>query len=539
MRRPFFVGAAILVVGLALAAYYFAPALWWSFALVLPLLALAIRDVTQERRAVLRNFPIIGHFRYLFEAIRPEINQYFVESNTDGRPFDRLERSVVYQRAKRERDTLPFGTQRDVYRVGYEWISHSVLAKPPVHEIPRVVIGADQCAKPYSSALLNVSAMSFGSLSSNAVMALNLGAKAGGFAHNTGEGGLSPYHLQGGDLIWQIGTGYFGCRTEDGRFDPKSFQEKATLECVRMIEVKLSQGAKPGHGGILPAAKVTEEISKIRNVPMGKDVLSPPAHTAFRTPLEMLHFIDELRRLSGGKPVGIKLCVGNRAEFLALCKAMVETGSTPDYVAVDGGEGGTGAAPLEFSNSVGTPLTEGLLFVHNALVGFDLRKRVKVIASGRIITGFHMAARMALGADVCASARGMMFSIGCIQALRCNTNECPVGVATQKPDLVAGLVVEPKSVRAANFQHATVESLLEIVGAAGLDHPSQLEPRHLQRRVSSHEVRSYDEIYEFRERGALLSEPIPESFARDWYAASSSTFERPREPKALRAVQRA
>lgn len=524
MRGLFLLISFVLIGLTALAGYYWSYALW-LFALWIPLFLLGLRDMAQGRRAVLRNFPVLGHFRYLFEMIRPEINQYFIESNTDGAPFNRLQRSVVYQRSKLELDTLPFGTQRDVYEPGYEWIAHSITAHEAPHDPPYILIGEKTCAKPYACSLLNISAMSYGSLSKNAVMALSRGAKRGGFAHNTGEGGVSPYHLEGGgDLIWQVGTGYFGCRAADGTFDRDKFIETASHESVRMIELKLSQGAKPGHGGILPGRKVTEEIAKIRGVPMGQDVLSPPGHSAFKTPVGLLEFLADLREASGGKPVGFKLCIGERSEFLAICKAMVETGLAPDFISIDGGEGGTGAAPLEFSNSLGSPLTEGLAFAHDALVGFGLRDRLRLFCSGKIVTGFDMAARMALGADVCYSARGMMMSLGCIQALRCNANDCPVGVATQKPNLVQGLVVSHKEVRVANYQRETIEGLMEILGAAGLAHPAQLTRHHVRRRVSLNEVRTYAEIFGEMEPNCLLGEPVPEALAREWRAANASSF---------------
>jgi glutamate synthase domain-containing protein 2 len=485
---------------------------------------IGIHDVTQRKRAVLYNFPVVGHFRYLLEMIRPEINQYFIESNTDGSPFNRERRSVVYQRSKKQLDTLPFGTQLDVYEVGYEWIAHSIGAQHPPREAPRVVIG-EGCTQPYSASLLNISAMSFGALSKNAILALNQGARAGGFAHNTGEGGVSPYHkAPGGDLIWQVGTGYFGCRNPDGTFSAERFAETAALPSVKMIEVKLSQGAKPGHGGILPAAKVTPEIAAMRGVPLGEDVLSPPAHTVFSNPIGLLGFVSRLRALSGGKPVGFKLCVGRPSEFMAICKAMNLTGAHPDFITVDGGEGGTGAAPLEFSNSVGMPLAEGLVFVHNCLVGFGLRDKVRVIAAGKIVTGFDMATKLALGADLCAAARSMMMSVGCIQARRCNTNDCPVGVATQKPHLVAGLDVQNKAARAMSFQHETVTSLLELLGAAGLARPQDLTPHHIMRRVDGTRALSYFDIFPFIETGSLLFDPVPEAYERPWLEACPDTF---------------
>lgn len=490
------------------------------------LFLLGVYDLLQTKHAVRRNFPVIGRLRYVFESIRPELQQYFVESNASGRPFSRDLRSLVYQRAKNVTDTVPFGTEKDVYEVGYEWINHSLMAKHASHDAPRVRIGGPDCKQPYDAALLNVSAMSYGSLSTNAVRALNRGAKLGKFAHNTGEGGLSPYHLEeGGDIIWQLGTGYFGCRDRQGNFEPKAFAEKAAHPNVKMIEIKLSQGAKPGHGGILPARKVTEEISQIRGVPMGEDVISPPAHGAFKTPLELCAFIAKLRDLSGGKPVGFKLCVGKRREFLAICKAMLETGITPDFITVDGGEGGTGAAPLEFSNVVGTPLTEGLVFVHNALLGVGLRDRIRIIASGRVVTGFDIAHKIAIGADLCNSARAMMFALGCIQAQKCNTNTCPTGIATQDPELVRGLVVDDKATRVASFQKNTVKAFTEILGAAGLSAPNELRPWHVHRRVSPTESKHYGEMYEYLKSGALLGVDLPASYARAWKAAQAASFE--------------
>ena len=506
------------------------PAILWAFVVIGPLVLLGIYDSSQRSHAVIRNFPVIGRARYWMEAIRPEIQQYFVESDTSGRPFSRELRSVVYQRAKVATDTRPFGTIRDLHEVGSEWIAHSLTPKHPPEREPRILIGEGRCDRPYAASVLNISAMSFGSLSKNAVLALNGGAKLGGFAHNTGEGGLSPYHLEpGGDLIWQIGTGYFGCRTADGNFDPDQFAHKSKHESVKMIEIKLSQGAKPGHGGILPGAKVTPEIAQIRGVPVGQDVISPPYHRAFSTPKGLLDFIVQLRELCGGKPVGFKLCVGQPSEFLSICKAMVETGLVPDFITVDGAEGGTGAAPMEFSNSIGMPLTDGLLFAHNALLGCDLRDKIRVICSAKIVTGFNMVQRMAIGADLCNSARAMMFALGCIQALKCNTNHCPVGVTTQNPDLVRGLDVASKKHRVFNYHRNTVNSFLEILGAAGLSHPDELRPRHIQRRVSPTEVQDYGRFYQYLEPGALLSSSPGTSstggaLADAWEAASAERF---------------
>ncbi len=524
--RKVFVLSALGVVATVGAVSLLVPAVLWSLVVFVPLISLGVWDMLQTRRAVLRNFPLLGNFRYMFEAIRPEIAQYFIESNTDGVPFSREQRSVVYQRAKQVRDTVPFGTLKDVYAVGYEWVNHSIR---PIHvgsDGLRVDVGGPDCSQPYSASILNISAMSFGSLSKNAILALSRGAKRGGFAHNTGEGGISPYHLEGGgDLIWQIGTGYFGCCRSAGVFDADRFAERSKLPNVKMIEVKLSQGAKPGHGGILPAAKLTPEIAGIRGVPLGRDVLSPPGHSAFGTPTEMMRFIATLRELSGGKPVGFKLCVGKRREFLAICKAMRSTGITPDLITVDGGEGGTGAAPLEFSNHIGAPLMESLMFVHNALIGFSLRDRIRVFASGKVITAFDMIKRLALGADACGSARGMMLALGCIQALSCNTNKCPVGVATQDPNLVVGLVPEDKTARVFGYHKEQLETVAEMLGAMGISTPGALFPWHIMRRTGPNEVRHYGELYESLEEGALLRDPLPASFERALRAASETTFE--------------
>jgi len=524
VRRTFVVVAVLVLAAIGgLGLLY--PAVLLSLVVVVPLVALGVWDMLQRQHAVLRNFPLIGHFRYLFEAIRPEISQYFIETDWSGMPFNREQRSVVYRRAKEVRDTIPFGTLRDLYAPGYEWVNHSIRPTHVDWQSLRVSIGGRDCRQPYSASLLNVSAMSFGSLSSAAVTALNRGAHMGGFAHNTGEGGISPYHLEGGDLIWQLGTGYFGARDAEGRFSAERFSEQAARPAVRMVEVKLSQGAKPGHGGILPAAKLTPEIAAIRGVPLGRDVLSPPGHSAFSTPIELLEFVARLRELSGGKPIGIKLCVGKRREFLAICKAAVKTGIAPDYVAVDGGEGGTGAAPVEFANHIGTPLVEGVIFVHNALVGFGLRSEIRVLASGKIVSGFDLIKRLALGADAGCSARAMMLALGCIQALRCNSNHCPVGVATQNPELVAGLVPSDKARRVAAYHRELLESVAEILGAMGMSGSGELRPWHVMRRTGPDEVHHYGEIHEFLEEGALLGAALPRSFARASEAASPETFE--------------
>lgn len=527
MRREFRISAPIVMASQG-ALVWFIPALKWTFWVTIPLLLMGLYDYFQTKHAIRRNFPILGRVRYWLELIRPEVNQYFIESNTDGRPFNREQRSVVYQRAKHDLDTLPFGTQINVYEVGYEWINHSMLPKHVDPETLRVEVGGLNCKQPYSASLFNISAMSYGSLSANAVLALNGGAKDGNFAHNTGEGGISPYHLEpGGDLIWQIGTGYFGCRAADGSFDSEKFKENSQIPNVKMIEIKISQGAKPGHGGILPGKKVTPEIAKIRGVEVGKDVNSPPSHSAFSTPLELCQFIEQLRELSGGKPIGIKLCVGKRREFLAFCKAMLETGITPDFIAVDGGEGGTGAAPVEFSNHLGTPSADGLIFVHNALVGYNLRDQITVIAAGKVTTAFGMLKMMALGADIIYSARAMMMALGCIQALRCNANVCPAGVATQDPDLTAGLVVSSKRKRVHGYHQETMASIAHLLGAVGLERSEDLRPWHVMRRVSASDSKHYGEIYSYLKSGDLIGDNVPNPKWRANKAASATTFDVP------------
>jgi len=524
-RRVFFGSAIAVPIAIGLGSVWWPPILW-AFVLVGPIIVLGLHDVLQLRHALLRVYPVIGHGRYLLEAFRPEIQQYFVESNIDGAPFSREFRSLIYQRAKGAMDTMPFGTQRDVNRPGYEFMNHSLAPKfqEPVEH--RVEIGGSQCKLPYSASHLNISAMSFGALSKNAILALNTAAKIGAFAHNTGEGGLSAYHLRpGGDLTWQIGTGYFGARDCDGGFDPGSFKENATREAVKMIEIKLSQGAKPGHGGILPAAKLTPEIAAIRQVPLGHDVISPPAHTRFSTPRGLLEFVAQLRELSGGKPVGFKLCVGRRSEFLGICKAMLETEILPDFITVDGSEGGTGAAPVELSNSVGMPFRVGLSFVHDALRGIGLRDSIRVIGAAKIATGFHIFRTIALGADLCNAARPMMFALGCIQARRCNDNSCPVGVATQDPSRYVGLVVEDKAPRVARYHATTIKSFFELLGAAGLEQSADIRPGHVLRRVDAFSVKTLAELHPCLPTGALVDTAGPPvEWRADWEEASLEHF---------------
>lgn len=527
MRNEFTLFSVVSLLLVGAIGYLWHP-FWVLYLALLPVLALGWYDMFQNRHAIMRNFPLLGRGRYLMEDLRPKMYQYFVESDIDGRPFSRTQRSVVYQRAKKELDTAAFGTQLNVYEEGYEWMSHSIASLDP-HSLPahpRILIGGEQCKKPYNASILNVSAMSFGSLSTNAVLALNGGAKIGGFAHNTGEGGISPHHLQeGGDLIYQIGTGYFGSRTKDGKFSPEAFAEKAAIEQVKMIELKLSQGAKPGHGGILPAKKNTPEIAKIRGVEPGTKIVSPPFHTAFNSPTELLHLIAQMRELSGGKPIGFKLCVGSQFEFLAICKAMLKTGITPDFITVDGGEGGTGAAPLEFSDSVGMPFKEGLTFVHDALVGFGLRSKIRILASGKILTAFQLFRALAMGADACNSARAMMMALGCIQALECNKNICPTGVATQDPELVKGLVVADKKVRVANYHAETLECFVELMAASGINKLEQINRSCIKRRVSMKQVCRYDEIYPYIEPNCLLhADTCPEHYLVEWNRADEASW---------------
>jgi glutamate synthase domain-containing protein 2 len=496
----------------------------WFFVFMLPVVVIWTYDLLQKNRTLLRNFPVLGHMRYILEFIRPEIQQYFIANDEEERPFNRETRSIIYQRAKGVRDTVPFGTERNILEPGYTWVLHSLDPKHVSEVEPRIIVGGPDCKKPYSASRLNISAMSFGALSANALMALNRGAKLGGFAHNTGEGGLSPYHLQGGDVIFQIGTAYFGCRDDQGHFDENEFAKEATREEIKMIEIKLSQGAKPSHGGILPAAKLTEEIATVRKVKMGQDVLSPPAHTAFDSPTGLLHFVKRLRDVSGGKPTGFKLCLGRKDEFLGICKAMLETNILPDFITVDGAEGGTGAAPLEFTNHVGEPLEAGLVFVHNALVGINVRDKIRIICSGKIATGFDLVEKIALGADMCNSARAMMMAVGCVQSKQCNANTCPTGVATQNKRLQRGLVVDDKKYRVVNFHKNTMKSFLEIVGAMGLTNPSELKPDFIMRRISCDCAKPFSEIYDYLEPGQLLGKNIPDSFKKYWKLANTGKF---------------
>jgi glutamate synthase domain-containing protein 2 len=472
------------------------------------LVGLGWRDTHQRRHAVLRNYPVIGHMRFLMEFVRIEIRQYFIESDTEATPFSRMQRSLVYQRAKGAPDKRPFGTQLDVGAIGYEWINHSLAPSTVAGHDFRVTIGdgGTSCTQPYSASVFNISAMSFGALSANAILALNGGAKRGNFAHDTGEGSISQHHrVHGGDLIWEVGSGYFGCRGDDGRFSEERFMANALDPQVKMIELKLSQGAKPGHGGVLPGPKVTAEIAAARGVQPGQDCVSPASHSAFGTPLELLQFVDKLRRLSGGKPTGFKLCIGHPWEWFAICKAMVGSGLLPDFIVVDGAEGGTGAAPLEFTDHVGAPLQEGLLLVHNTLVGLNLRSRIKLGCAGKVVSAFDIARNIALGADWCNAARGFMFALGCIQAQTCHTGACPTGVTTQDPMRQRALVVPDKTERVLRFHQNTLQALKELVQAAGLAHPGQITASHIVRRVANHEVRLLANQLTFVQPGSLLA----------------------------------
>ncbi|AZT94982.1 FMN-binding glutamate synthase family protein [Brevibacterium aurantiacum] len=486
--------------------------------------ALAAWDVTQKKHSILRNYPVAGHARYLLESIRPEIQQYFIERNWDGRPYNRNTRAIIYERSKGKHAESAFGTERDVNRTGYEALMHSTVPITSSPTPPRIRVGGAECTQPYDISLLNVSAMSFGSLSDNAVRSLNKGAALGGFAQDTGEGSITPYHQEfGGDLIWEIGTGYFGCRTPEGEFAPDVFAQKAQDPQVKMVSLKLSQGAKPGLGGVLPGPKVTEEISEIRGIPVGKTCVSPPNHTVFSTPIELLQFVEQMRKLSGGKPAGFKLCVGSRTEFLGICKAMVETGITPDFIIVDGSEGGTGAAPLEFENHVGLPLTQGLMIVHNALKGAGLRDRIKIGAAGKIAAGSDIVKRLIQGADFTMAARAMMMAVGCIQAQVCHTGKCPVGVATQDPRRARAIDVPDKSTRVKNYHDGTVAEAVRLMASMGVAHPDELEPTMLRRNVSESESWSYARLYDWLESGELLN-GAPADWAADWETARADSF---------------
>lgn len=528
LYRRYAVFAAILVLTVLFTAAGAAglPLFYWPLFILFPLTAIGFYDVLQPSHGILRNYPVIGYFRYFFEAIRPSIRQYMMEDDRDPVPFSREQRAMAYRRAKNVLSNQPFGTINDVGRPGYAWISHSIRARHIGDHNFRVTIGGPACRQPYSASILNVSGMSFGAISANAIMALNRGAAIGHFAQNTGEGSISPYHREhGGDLVWQIATGYFGCRTPDGQFDAQAYARTAGLPQVKMIEVKLSQGAKPGHGGVLPKAKITAEISATRGVPRDRDCVSPPSHPAFSTPLEFMTFIQQLRSLSGGKPIGIKLCIGHRYEFLAIVKAMLQTGTMPDYIVIDGKEGGTGAAPPELTDHVGLPLIDGLTFVHNALVGAGLREHIRLGASGKLISGFDICRVFALGADFAMVARGFMFATGCIQSRSCHTNRCPTGIATQDPLRQRAVVVPEKSIRVASFHRNTLRAIAEVVGAAGLSHPNELNPSHLQFRQADGTVLRGNQVHPELRPSSLVDGSAGGSLAQEWARARVETFD--------------
>lgn len=511
------------------------PAAGWGIVVFGALALLGTWDLLQKRSTLRRNYPILAHFRYGLEAVGPEMRQYFIEGDTAEVPFSRQQRSLVYQRAKNVMDVVPFGSQQSMYAVDYEWLNHSLAPTHAESHDFRIEIGGGT-AQPYSASVFNVSAMSFGALSANAIRALNEGARRGGFYHDTGEGSISPYHREnGGDLVWEIGSGYFGCRNDDGSFSEARFVENAASPQVKMIEVKLSQGAKPGHGGVLPAAKVSAEIAATRGVPMGQDCVSPARHSAFSTPRGLLEFVARLRELSGGKPTGFKLAIGHPWEWFGIAKAMHETGLLPDFIVVDGAEGGTGAAPAEFIDHVGVPMHEGLMLVHNTLVGLNLRDRIRIGAAGRITSAFDIARTLALGADWCNAARGFMFALGCIQSQSCHNDKCPTGVATQNPSRWKHLDVPDKATRVFQFHQNTLKALRDLLGAAGLSHPSELGPEHILRRVSPVEVRSLAALYRFLEPGELLA-GVPEHavFSRFWADARSDAFDAPEALLTLR-----
>ncbi|MCP4383151.1 MAG: FMN-binding glutamate synthase family protein [Hyphomicrobiales bacterium] len=525
MRRIFFAISGLGLLAIIVVAFFW-PRILWLLILWVPYTAVGLYDLFLSGKNVLRNYPVIGHLRYGLEFISPEIRQYFIETNQSGRPYNRQQRNLVEERSQNKPGYQPFGTQYDINDIGYNSANHSLVPKKASEADSRIRFGGSECKQPYNASRLNISAMSFGALSPNAIHALNAGAKIGNFAHNTGEGGLSPYHLAGGgDIIWQIGTGYFGCRTKDGDFDPDSFKEKANLPAVKMIEIKLSQGAKPSHGGVLPAAKVDEEIARIRGVEPHRDVISPPAHTAFSTPEGLLEFVVQLRELSDGKPVGFKLCVGKRSEFMAICKAMIKTGTLPDFITVDGAEGGTGAAPVEFSDRLGMTINEALVFVRNCLTGSGLRDKIRIIGSGKVISGFDMVEKVALGADTCNAARTMLFAIGCIQAVRCNTNTCPSGVATQDPKRWRAVDIDVRKQNVANYHDQTVESFLDIVGAMGFSSPSDLSPSDIYRRIADEMNQPYSRIYNYIETDHFLNnDAIHPDFKEDWEKARAEHF---------------
>ena len=528
IRSYFYLISVLVFIFLIIIAFYWLSILWLLI-IGLPLFSLGIYDILQKDSNILRNYPVWGHWRYLLLKIRPEIHAYLIENEWEGAPFTYTQLFLVYNRAKKAVDTIPFGTQLDVHEAGYEWVNQSMTPKQPNFDSStRVKVGGPQCTQPYSASRFNISAMSFGAISAEAVRALNRGAKMGNFYQDTGEGGLSKYHLmEGGDLVWEIGTAYFGCRTKNGTFDSEQFKEKSYHSNVKMIEIKISQGAKPSHGAILPGVKITQELAKARGIEAGINCLSPPVHSTFSTPIGLLKFVQRLRDLSGGKPTGFKLCIGIPHEFMAVCKAMLWTGIYPDFIVIDGSEGGTGAAPFEFSNSVGMPLNEGLIFVHNCLVGIDVRKHIRLIGSGKIVTGFDILTKIALGADILNSARAMMFALGCVQSRRCHLNTCPTGITTQDSKRRYALDVDKKAIYVKNFHEATLKHFLAILGAIGLERPEELQPFHICRRVSKDTILTYNEIFPYFKPNDILNGRIPEKhkkYVKMWKEANPHCF---------------
>jgi glutamate synthase domain-containing protein 2 len=526
--RSYFVLISLALIGLILWGSYLHPGFLWAFVIVLPIVAVGLYDSFQKSNNVWRNYPWLGHLKQIFVSSREMFQDWFLENDREGRPFNWVERNIIYKRADDASQESPFGTQFDYYKEGYEWLLHSVS---PIRinedEDLRITIGGADCKQPYSASILNVSAMSFGSISKNATMALNGGAKLGNFASNTGEGGLTKYHLAyGGDIIFQFGTAYFGCRAADGGFSEEKFAKVAAHPQVKMIEMKISQGAKPGYGAILPGVKANEEIAEIRGIKPFETVISPPGHVTFSTPVELLYFVKKLRELSGGKPVGFKFCIGKQYEFVAICKAMLKTGIKPDFITIDGGEGGTGAAPFDSLNWVGMPIETALVYVYDVLMGFDLKKDITLIACGKVISGFHLCRLLAFGADACYSARGMMFAMGCVQALQCNENTCPTGITTMNPSLVNGLVPEDKKVRVFNFHRNTILAAKEMLAAAGISHPKDISRRYFCRRISHHEVQTLDKVYPYVEKGSFLTGNYPERFKDDMEMADPDSFHR-------------
>lgn len=524
VRSLFYITSIVSIVATIACGLFLVPC-WWLFWFIGPFVFIGLYDIFLSRHNILINYPVIGHLRYFFEFIRPEIQQYFVSTNLSGRPFNRETRSLVYQRSKNAEDNHPFGTEHDITAPGYSYAYHSMAPKQLDYHDLRINIGGPDCKQPYSASLLNISAMSYGALSRNAIRALNRGARLAKMYHNTGEGGLTDHHLSGGgDLVWQIGTGYFGCRTREGLFSEEKFKEKASHPQVKMIEIKISQGAKPSHGGVLPKEKITEEIAKIRGIPIDEDCLSPPAHSSFNSPHTLLDFIVQLRTLTEGKPIGIKLCIGHKKEFLGLVKAMLSRKIYPDFITVDGAEGGTGAAPLEFTNRLGMPADEAVAFVHNSLVGANLREHIVVIASGMVSSAFSMVKKIALGADALNVARSFMFSLGCIQALRCHENTCPTGVTSNKPSRYRAIHVQRKSNRVYNYHQNTLHAFSEMIGAMGMARPSDLKPEHIFYRVDAGSSETYADLYHALSPGALLSGDVPAYYADKWAEASEEAF---------------